>query len=79
MGWTIPAGATNFSLLQNVHTGSGAHVASYPMGTGGSLVRDEVAGAELQHSPSSSAKVKKEWSCTSTCCISSWCGQPFPF
>jgi hypothetical protein len=29
----FPAGAGNFSLHQRVHNGSGAHPASYPLGT----------------------------------------------
>jgi len=31
----IPAGAGNFSLLQDVLIGPGAEVDSYPVGTGG--------------------------------------------
>jgi hypothetical protein len=38
-GWTagvqFPARGKRFSLLHSVQTGSGAHPASYPMGTGG--------------------------------------------
>jgi len=38
-GWTnefqFPAGDGNFSLRHLVQTGSGAHLASAPMGTGG--------------------------------------------
>jgi hypothetical protein len=34
-----------FSLLHVVQTGSGAHPASYPMGTGGSFPEGKVAGA----------------------------------
>jgi hypothetical protein len=37
IGVRIPAEATNFSLRQCVHTGSGAHPASSQMGTGGSF------------------------------------------
>jgi len=41
MGWTIqgsnPGGAMDFSLLQNVHTGSGAQPATYLIGAGGSF------------------------------------------
>jgi hypothetical protein len=33
-GVPISVGACYFSLLQNVWTGSGAHLATYPMGTG---------------------------------------------
>jgi hypothetical protein len=40
-GWTAGvqflAGASNFSLLHSVHTGSGAHIKSNTMGTGGSF------------------------------------------
>jgi hypothetical protein len=39
----VPTGAGNFFLHQRVQTGSGAHPASYPMGTrgGGSFSGDE--------------------------------------
>jgi hypothetical protein len=50
----FPAGAGNFSLYHHVQNGSGAHPASYPMGTTGSF-----PGGEADHSPSSSAKVKE--------------------
>jgi hypothetical protein len=33
----FPAGTENFSLQHRVQTGSGAHPASYPMGTSGSF------------------------------------------
>jgi hypothetical protein len=36
-GVRLPAGAGNFSLHHRVQNGSGAHPASYPMGTGGSF------------------------------------------
>jgi hypothetical protein len=48
----FPAGAGNFSLLHLVQNGSGAHPASYPMGTRGSF-------PEADHSPPSSAEVKE--------------------
>jgi hypothetical protein len=47
-GWSgvrVPAGAVNFSLHHRVHTGSGAHPVSYPMGTKGSFPGDKEAGA----------------------------------
>jgi hypothetical protein len=50
-----------FSLRYRVETGSGAHPVSCPVGVGGSY-----PGGEADHSPTSSAKVKKEWSCIST-------------
>jgi hypothetical protein len=40
----FPTGAGNFSLHHSVQTGSGAHAASYPMGTRGSFPRDKAAG-----------------------------------
>jgi hypothetical protein len=40
----VPVGS-EFSLLHIVQIGSGAHPASYPMGTGGPFPRGNVAGA----------------------------------
>jgi hypothetical protein len=40
----LPAGAGNFSLHHRVQNGSGAHPASYPMGTRGSFPGDKAAG-----------------------------------
>jgi hypothetical protein len=39
------AGAGNFSLHHRVQNGSGAHPASYPMGSGGSFPGGKAAGA----------------------------------
>jgi hypothetical protein len=47
VGWSVPeiwAGARDFSLLQNIQTGSGAHPASYSMGMGGYFLRSEAGG-----------------------------------
>jgi hypothetical protein len=41
----FPAGAGNFSLHHRVQNGSGAHSASYTMGTRGSFPGGKVAGA----------------------------------
>jgi hypothetical protein len=41
----FPVRAGNFSLHQRVQNGSGAHPASYPMGTRGSFLGDKAAGA----------------------------------
>jgi len=41
----LPAVAGNFSLHHLVKNGSGAHPASYPMGTGGSFPGGKAAGA----------------------------------
>jgi hypothetical protein len=45
-GWGVrfPAGAGNVSLLQNVQTGSGNDLASYPMGNRGSFPGGKAAG-----------------------------------
>jgi hypothetical protein len=40
----FPVGAGNFSLHHRVQTGSGAHPASNPMGTGGSFPGGKAAG-----------------------------------
>jgi hypothetical protein len=59
---SIP-GSVRFSLLHSVQTGSGAHPASYPMGTGDSLPQEgggvQRQGYEAHHTPPSSAEVKK--------------------
>jgi hypothetical protein len=41
----LPIGAGNFSLHHHVQNGSGAHPASYPMGTRGSFFGGKAAGA----------------------------------
>jgi hypothetical protein len=58
-----------------VQTGSAAHPASYPMGIGGSFPEVKQTGREADHSPPSSAEVKKEWSYTSTLpyVFMTWC------
>jgi hypothetical protein len=56
----FPAGAGNFSLHHRVQNGSGAHPASYPMGTRGSFPGVKRPVCEADHSPPSSAEVK-EW------------------
>jgi hypothetical protein len=40
----FPAGAGNFSLHHRVYPGSGAHPASYPMGTKDSFFESKAAG-----------------------------------
>jgi hypothetical protein len=40
----FPAGAGNFSLHHRVQNGTGAHPASYPMGTTGSFPGSKAAG-----------------------------------
>jgi len=55
------AGAGHSSLCHCVQTSSGAHPASYPMGTGGSF-----QGCGGKHSLPSSAEVKNLWSYTAS-------------
>jgi hypothetical protein len=62
--WAIevrsPTGA-DFSSSSCVQTSSGAHPASYPMGTGGSFPGGKARpGRDADHSPPSSAEVKNE-------------------
>jgi hypothetical protein len=56
----------DFSPCHRVLTGSGAHPASYPLGTGGLSLVVEHPRHEADHSPPSSAEVKNSWSYTST-------------
>jgi hypothetical protein len=54
-------GAEDSSSSPCVQTGSGAHPASYPMGTGGSFPGGKArSGRDADHSPPSSAEVKNE-------------------
>jgi len=57
----IPAGRRDLSLIQNTQTASGAHRASYSVGTG-----VHWRGYDAYHSPQFSAEVKKEGSYTPT-------------
>jgi hypothetical protein len=53
------AGARTFSLHHRVQKGSGAHPASYPMGSRGSFPGVKRPGLEADYSPPSSAKIKE--------------------
>jgi hypothetical protein len=56
-----PTRAEDFSSSPCVQTGSGAHPASYPMGTGGPFPRGKARpGRDADHSLPSSAEVKYE-------------------
>jgi hypothetical protein len=69
------AGAGNFSLHHRIQNGSGAHPASYPMGTRNFSLGVKQPGREANHSPPSSVEVKNSWSYTSTpqCVFMAWC------
>jgi hypothetical protein len=60
VGVRVPVGS-KFSLLQAVQTGSGVQITSYPVGTGGFSPGVKRQGREADHSPSTSAEVKKMW------------------
>jgi hypothetical protein len=62
----FPAGAGNSSLHHRVQTGSGAHPASYPMGTGGSFPGINGRGLKLTTHLHLVPRSKEEWSYTST-------------
>jgi hypothetical protein len=58
---SIPDRGRGFSSSLCVQTGSGAHPASYLMGTGGPFPWGEARpGRDADHSPPSSAEVKYE-------------------
>jgi hypothetical protein len=64
-GVRVPVGE-KFSLLHIVQTGSGVHPTSYKMGTVGTFPGLKRQGREADHSPPTSAEVKKMWIYTST-------------
>jgi hypothetical protein len=74
-GVRVPAGAGNFSLHHRVQTGSGANLASYPMGTRGSSLGVKRPRGEANHSSPCSAEVMNTWSCNSTLqyAFMAWC------
>jgi hypothetical protein len=61
IGVRSPAGAKDFSSILSVQTGSGAHPASYPMGTGSPFPGGKARpGRDAVQSPPSSAEVMNE-------------------
>jgi hypothetical protein len=61
-GIETPAGPQDFSSNLCVQTGSEAHPASCTVGTGGSFPGGKARpGRDADHSPPSSADVKKGW------------------
>jgi hypothetical protein len=61
IGVRSPAGAKDFSSILCAQTGSGAHPASSPMGTGGPFPGGKARPArDADHSPPSSAEVVNE-------------------
>jgi hypothetical protein len=61
IGVRSPAGAKDFSSILCVQTGSGAHPASCPMGTGGPFPVGKVRPRrDADHSPLSNAEIVNE-------------------
>jgi hypothetical protein len=61
IGIRFPVGAKDFSSILCVQTGSGAHPASCPMGTGGPFPGGNARpGRDANHLPPSSAEVVNE-------------------
>jgi hypothetical protein len=60
-GFRTSAEARDFSLFQNVQTGSGAHKISSLVDTGGYFPGVKRQGRDVDHSLPSSASVKSEW------------------
>jgi hypothetical protein len=74
-GVRFPAGATDFSVLHSVQTGSGANPASDLMGTGGLFPLGlKRSGRAADHSPQSSAEVKNGGPVPPLTHTSSWHG-----
>jgi hypothetical protein len=65
-GVRIPVGTRDFALLQKVQTDSGAHLASYTMGTGVLSRGVKRPDHDVYHSPPSSDEIRNEWRYTST-------------
>jgi hypothetical protein len=63
------------SFLYVVQTGSGAHPAFYPMGTGGTFPGVKRPGREADHSPQTSGDVKKTliYTATPPYVFMAWC------
>jgi hypothetical protein len=55
-----------FSFLRVVHTGSGVYASAYPLDTGNLSPGVKRPGSESNHSPPTSAEVKKTWVNTTT-------------
>jgi hypothetical protein len=64
-GVQIPAGTAYFFSTAKVHTGSGAHPASYSMFTG-SFAGVKRPGREVNHLAQHTVQVTNAWSYTST-------------
>jgi hypothetical protein len=68
-GVRFPIGKSDFSLLHNSQSSSGAHPASYPLRTGTPSPRVKWQGCEVTTHLHLSVEVKHEWRNTSTSLI----------
>jgi len=66
----ISAGKSTFR--QNAKSDSGAHPASYSIGTGGSFLGVKRPKREVGYSPIYRVNIQNEWSCTSIPCMPTW-------
>jgi hypothetical protein len=64
-----------FSVLHSVQFGSGAHLASYPVGTNGFFSGVKRQGRGADNSPPSSAEVKIDGAIFALSHMSSWSGK----
>jgi hypothetical protein len=69
-GNSVAIFSVGFYFRRHVQTGSGAHLASYPMCTCG-----KATGYENDHSPPSNPRAKNAWRCTSAppFAFMAWC------
>jgi hypothetical protein len=65
LGAGQPKGRSSNPALYFIQTSCGAHTACYPLGTGGFSPGVNRSGREADHSPPTSAKVKKKCNYTS--------------
>jgi hypothetical protein len=70
----FPIGESDFSVLHNVQTGSGAHPASYTAGTGAVSPGIKRQGREADHSVPSRSKIKNSGAIPPLPRTSSWHG-----
>jgi hypothetical protein len=66
------SGKGAYIFLHIIQTNSGAHIASYPKGTGALYLVVKRQEREADHSPQTGAEFKGKWICTSTPHMRSW-------
>jgi hypothetical protein len=71
---SVPDKGKRFSVFHSFQTGSGAHQASFKMGTGALSPELKRPERETDHSPPSTAEVKYRGAIPPLPITSSWCG-----